>query len=236
MRDGAAKNRSVRIVADFVPGAGGGGSTAYQLYTTTFESVQSADGAQVYPSPGDTFVINGRPFTGTGFGFQFASFVGGNPIYAGATTNKLDAVDPTPYSSYLYPTQGGSATLSGTAPLYLWPYALLPNHAHFTAQNPNVAIQLGGGNYTDPGGPGVATGGAVLPGANAATGGANEPYDAVDYQNMHLAMHYYDTNVLPPTSMPANLVHPPVLTPEPSFHRSARCSPIGRNTFFPSRR
>jgi hypothetical protein len=226
MRDGAAKNRSARIVADRVPEVVGvGGFTAYTLVTTSFGGTESSDGGQATPQSGDTFVINGRPFSGTGYGFQYASFTTGNPIYAGAATYALDAVDPTPYLSYLLPTLGGGAALSAAAPQFLWPYALLPNHAHFTAQNPlNQTLGVpnyatGGGYYTDPGGPGAATAGFVLPGAAAAAGGANEPYDAVDFQNMFMAMHYFDTNVLPSTLMPATLVHPSTLTPVPSFHR-----------------
>jgi hypothetical protein len=245
MRDGAAANRSARIVADRVPetlGSGLGGFTAYTLVTTPFGGADSSDGGQATPQSGDTFVINGRPFSGTGFGFQYASFATGNPIYTGypggPLTYALDAADPTPYLTYLWPTLGATAALSWSTPQYLWPYALLPNHAHFTPQNPlNLTAgvpnyALGGGYYTDPGGPGVmtynsATGVyAVAPGSGAAAGGANEPYDAVDFQNMFLAMHYFDSNVLPSTLLttlgtpwPATLTHPATLTPVPSFHR-----------------
>lgn len=242
MRDGTAQNRTARIVADrsLVDFAGG-----YQLITTAFGGAGASDGGQFLPKAGDTFVINGRPFSGTGAGFQLASYTTGNPMYGGVPTYALDAVDPTPYFNYLYPTLGPTAALTALTPQFLWPYALLPNNAQFTSQNPlNLTLGIpnyttGGGWYTDPGGPGVMTYNptamtyTVSPGSGAAPGGVNEPWDAVDFQNMFLAMHYFDSNELPRTFLtsptgappatgapwPLTLTHPATLTPVPSFHR-----------------
>ncbi|HVX63311.1 MAG TPA: hypothetical protein VHC19_22000, partial [Pirellulales bacterium] len=182
MTSGNAANRSSRIVRDVI-------SPSPMLTVTNFDDALLGQG--------DTFVINGRPFSGTGFGFQLTSFMPlGNPIYSGTITRMLDAMDPTPV-----PFAGGVLN-STTGPQFLWPYALLPNHAKFASQNPNALLINGGGNYVDPGGPGVdrLTGIPASPlappgaGALAGPGGANEPYDAPDFQNMHLAVHYFDTN------------------------------------------
>ena len=91
---------------------------------------------------GTQVLINGTPFSGTGFGF--------NPA-----TGKLDAWDPTGPDPIAKPGQE-------------WNYALLPNPTAFT---PNNKI-----NYTAPAGP----------------GGANEDYDAADFQNMLLAAQIVD--------------------------------------------
>src|SRR6185503_4417384 len=117
-------NKSFRIVRD--------------TYNTVVWQMTIAGTEDLAIVAGDTFVINGRPFSGTGFGFQLASFnsLVGNPIYpivapsiVPPATRMLDAMDPTPV-----PFAGGM--LSSTVPQFLWPYALLPNHAKFTPQNP----------------------------------------------------------------------------------------------------
>lgn len=216
MKSGAAAGKSARIVRDTIPTLfpqmpiPQNNMGNYWLTVTSFEGH--------VPSSGDEFVINGRPFSGTGFGFQMASFTTGNPIFLTGgnptTTWTLDAMDPTPVP---YTPMN---VLSSAAPQYLWPYALLPNHAKFTPQNPTQGIASGGGYYTDPGGPGAPNAsGVVTAGAAAAPGGANEPYDAADYQNMFLAMHYFDVNVDP--TLPGTVTHPATLTPIPSFHRPA---------------
>jgi hypothetical protein len=100
------------------------------------------------------YLINGSPFSGTGFGFD----LDGNPVS----------------------NAGGDE------------YALLPNPAAF---EPN-------GLYTDLSGP----------------GGANEDYDAVDYQNMLLAL------TVPPgtnNENPATSDNIGVCVPIPSLHRPA---------------
>jgi len=86
------------------------------------------------------YIINGAPFTGTGFGFN-------------TTTGMLDALLPIPstYDPFLQ--------AAVFPPTFTVPYALVPNRA---------------GDPAD----------ATL----AGDGHANEEYDAVDYQNMLLAM------------------------------------------------
>ncbi len=85
------------------------------------------------PSPGDRFIINGTPFSGTGFGYY-------------ANSPLLNAWDP------LFPP-------SDPANLATWEsggqYALLPNPAAF---RPNSAI-----GYLDPAGPGGANEGHDVP-------------------------------------------------------------------------
>ncbi|MGA2799142.1 MAG: hypothetical protein ABSE63_16305, partial [Thermoguttaceae bacterium] len=114
---------------------------------------------------GTQVLINGAPFSGTGFGF--------NPA-----TGKLDAWDPT-----------GPAPDPANPTIQPWPYALLPNPSS-TAFTPNIGLPYNV-NYTDPAGP----------------GGANEDYDAADFQNLLLA-----TPILPSVGGPKNI---------PSLHRPA---------------
>jgi hypothetical protein len=119
------------------------------------------------PSPGDTFVINGAPFNGTGFGFDAEKAPNFDPV----TQVLLGRADP----------QLGSG----------FPYALLPNAAFFTptpANPPDIG-------YQDPAGP----------------GGADEDYDAVDYQNMLLAMRVVTSN---DPNYPSAVVFPSLHRPE----------------------
>jgi len=161
MLNGIAQGRSARIIGH-----------AYDPNTglTTLE-VTAFDG--LIPGLNDQFLINGRPFSGTGFGF--------NPAAIATLPITLNPLLSDAEVSPIAPPVGGG--------LPLWYFALLPNHAAFT---------LGGltGTYLDPAGP----------------GGANESYDAPDFQNMVLAMHYYDANVGSPTLNT-------VVTPLPSLHR-----------------
>lgn len=104
------------------------------------------------PAPGDQFIINGRPFSGTGFGFKTESF---DSTIAAIKTGMLDA-------SLRGPLDPKTLTMEPEN----WEYALLPNSVFFEG---NTALAL---PYIDPAGP----------------GGANEDYDAPDFQNMLLAM------------------------------------------------
>jgi hypothetical protein len=88
-------------------------------------------------------VINGRPFSGTGVGYNVDS--------SSNTFGRLTATEP------------AANAAAGTTGL---PYALLPNAAFFVPNGPT---------YNDPAGP----------------GGANEDYDAPDFQNPFLA--FYDS-------------------------------------------
>ncbi len=157
-----------------------------------FFQVLGFDGA--VPNPGDQFLINGRPFSGTGFGFRPQSFVASttSPYLSGAT-RLLDACDPS-FNSIVTPSWLGATP--GTQPGFQ--YALLPNPRRgvFAPVLPASATLTT--QYSDPAGP----------------GGANEDYDAPDFQNMLLAMRIW---ALPQTS-PASTVYQ-LMTPLPSLHR-----------------
>ncbi|MBN2295881.1 MAG: hypothetical protein JXM70_25850 [Pirellulales bacterium] len=124
MTSGNATGKSTRIVG-FVA------ATGFQILR--FDS-------PTQPANGDNFIINGTPFSGTGFGYNPAA-TGANPL--------LTATDP---RTGVNPNGADGQDAQ---------FALLPNPQPFTPT----------GTYTDPAGP----------------GGANEDYDAADYQNMLLA-------------------------------------------------
>jgi hypothetical protein len=122
---------------------------------------------------GAQFVVNGRPFNGTGVGFQIVT--DSHPITgANVQVAKLNA-------SVTVNTSGGPVA----------PAALLPHH---------VARDESGNLL-----------GAVFNLATSSnalvTGGSNEPYDAVDYQNMFLGL------VLPNATTSRDII--------PSLHRPA---------------
>lgn len=119
------------------------------------------------PRSGDGFLINGRPFNGTGFGLDIAKANSGSLDWKEVNNFLLGA-------SYTSDKDG----FAGNS----FAYALLPNPARFAGTT----------NYPTPDGP----------------GGADEDYDAPDYQNMLLAMR-----VSPPDSES----HPQ--THLPSLHR-----------------
>ena len=188
---------------------------------------------------GQTFVVNGRAFSGTGVGY--------NPL-ATAGQPRLNAVEILPLE-----TSKGGFVSTTTATNYVGAeLALLPNAACF---NP-LSATIGVGALRLPADPF-----AFLPVAqfqplntpNATTpafgypsyvgfGGANEGYDAADFQNLFLALqtvtprpqgrvvHSDPSNALTPLMLEAN--DPTVLTkrtdflrmdiedvPMPSFHR-----------------
>jgi len=145
----------------------------------------------ITPDPGDEFLINGRPFSGTGFGFRPNSFMNDH-------TRLLDAIDPSgPAEQHLTQRPDYQPGLQ---------YALLPNHRRGIfnprIQGPSTTL------YIDPAGP----------------GGANEDYDAPDFQNMLMAMRLWGTPTMYPT-MVGFTAPPPVqlpfqmVTPLPSLHR-----------------
>ena len=163
MQNGPAKGQSVRIV-----GYGQSGPATY-LQVTAFEGTQAlAAGSEVTVNTlalnvanGSQFIINGTPFSGTGFGYN-QNATGTNPW--------LTATDPDSR-----------------------PYALTPNPVGFVAN----------GSYTDPSGP----------------GGANEDYDAPDYQNMLLAMQVPEEYTAGGAGFSYTV--PAGATPIPSLHRPA---------------
>lgn len=117
------------------------------------------------------FLVNGRPFNGTGFGFRYAPHLdsAGTPMVdptTGAVLRfpKLDA--SAPVSMRLPDGTSQSVTVqSDTLPATDPPLALMPNHAARGTLNPLPAVvnQL-------------------------LQGGTDEGYDAPDYQTMFLAM------------------------------------------------
>jgi len=178
MLNGPAKGRSSRVVGHaYFAGTG----------ITTLQVMPFGGIVPNGPNPaigylGDQFLINGRPFSGTGFGFDPQVVINN---YTAHLLTPTASIPPTPlltsYDSLNGPTPG---PITNPLNLPVWYYALMPNPATMT---------LGGGmtaTYTDPSGP----------------GGANESYDVPDFQNMILALHYYDSTF-------------GMVTPLPSLHR-----------------
>lgn len=211
----------------------------------------------VQPGPGDSFVINGRPFNGTGFGLSLAQLANYDPTVAvlqppaapapgtqldayytadAATPFILGAYDPkgpspfevpgadnTPFDDSLTSLGIKTAALAALNRTLAadqgvkgtWPYALLPNPAAFTPSLMRTPQAHGYGTtyapsaatlppnyslYVDPTGP----------------GGADEDYDAVDYQNMLLAMR---RNLPIPAAGLNWLKYEPPIVEIPSLHR-----------------
>ncbi|MBA4104546.1 MAG: hypothetical protein C0485_02225 [Pirellula sp.] len=156
---GAAKGRSTRIVGFTPPN------------TFRVMNVQLEDGSLI-SNPATQLanarvLINGRPFSGTGVGFNPWAFPG----------NGTTPPDPKLNASEVMP--GGLGT---------FPLALMPNAAFLL---PSSVIQLPITSGTLPTG---ATYYPYIAPSNVSgyldyngRGGANESYDAVDYQNMPLA-------------------------------------------------
>ncbi len=201
--DGPARGQSTRIVG-------------YNGTTNRFRvmSFPLANGSAVtLPNllNGSKIVVNGRPFNGTGAGYSLTPPTPtGAKLTAGEALRSSD--DPSDPSTYL-------------------PVALMPNGAFFNPQNLRPEDYLGTGAY-----PGTtqqdvwnnlsANQKNVLNGFNfTGLGGSDESYDAVDFQNMALAMLPVGPveTVLPgqPGSWPTL---PPVSLGNmilPSFHRPA---------------
>lgn len=146
----------------------------------------------VVPEPGDEFMINGRPFAGTGFGLDLTKFQtpGTGFPWVAPYTQSIYAGGPG-YGPLLTAVELVPNASSPLNPLVMgMPYAYLPNHARIGT---TPFLPTAAGTYWDVAGP----------------GGANEPYDAPDFQNMMLAMHYWDGG-----SGGSNAI-----TPVPSLHR-----------------
>lgn len=110
---------------------------------------------------GDPFLINGRPFNGTGFGLSNVAVSALQPTDPNAANLLLNAYDP--WST----VQVQNGLLQSP-----WELALLPHPAFFRPANRNAPLNPQYAlNYLDPTGP----------------GGADEDYDAADFQNMLLA-------------------------------------------------
>lgn len=182
MLDGAMAGRSTRIVETYPVNPNTSPPDGYLLLDVrAFPS-----GAMLKAE--DRFVINGRPFNGTGFGLNFAWPGGAVPTKSGGLLGALLAAPDRDADGYF-----ASAAGPGTN----WPLrALLPNPVfgsrqyvtvppagdldfpanYFGPLRRNRSITFDSYVY-DPAGP----------------GGADESYDAVDYQNMLMAMHFWDS-------------------------------------------
>ena len=118
----------------------------------------------LWPQPGNHFVVNGKPFSGTGVG---------RPYPLNSTTGLLDVSGNTNWYSNDAVGETGP-TLAGTSQSVPW--ALVPHLARWRHR---------------------------LNAQRSLYGGANEPWDAFDYQNMYLTLA---------ASTPGPLIYP-------AFHR-----------------
>jgi hypothetical protein len=157
MSGGAADGQSTRIVDyDVIPPTKPKDPPQRRLQVLAFEN-------GVLPVAGDRFLINGRPFNGTGYGYARGSF--DTSTESQGASFLLDAFDPS--IADLQPTSWDDPTRA--------PYALLPNPVFFAPSNDNPFT-----NYTDP------------YDDPAGPGGADEDYDAADFQNLLLGAYVGD--------------------------------------------
>jgi hypothetical protein len=175
MLTGPAAGQSARVTGYFYDPNNG------LLAGVPFATMQVSSFNGLVPNPSDQFIVNGRPYSGTGFGFNLMPFQTGVVAAPWQPAWLLPTATP--------PVYGNVPLLNAVEAASTAPYAYLPNHARITLTG--YAPTTPGGAYWDPAGP----------------GGANEPYDAPDFQNLMLAMHYYN-------STGGNVV-----TPIPSLHR-----------------
>ena len=142
---------------------------------------------------GSRFIINGRPFSGTGFGYNYATT---------STDVKGDL-------------QTRPKELSGTPAAKGYELALLPNHVFL----PVVPVPPSGPPRDEFGNDvfyNVDRHGTSPPDPNA--GGANEDYDAPDFQNPHLAWMSPAPDD-PATTTINESLNPRLTRVVPSFHR-----------------
>ncbi len=150
---GAARGVSTRIVGYDYIAYGGVNFPYFRVLAPKTDSGQLVAPADL---AGKEFVVNGRPFNGTGFGFDDS----------GSDDLLGDATDAT------------TGLASGQ------PVALLPNSSSLSAVPTSVNRTLPA--PFQPLGPPVNLPSVLEP---LLLGGADEAYDAVDYQNMFLAMN-----------------------------------------------
>ncbi|UUO05256.1 hypothetical protein M4951_17970 [Blastopirellula sp. J2-11] len=165
--DGNGRNRSVRIVGYDSTSTTGATAT---LMVEKPSGLNISSTAKWLPMTGDTFLINGRPFSGTGFGY---SDIGSKNYQNGASLDLMTSIND---------------ITTAAGPNMRLPVALLPNFAAYAANGIVDDPFAGESRFVDH-------------------GGADEPWDAPDYQNM--ALSYYFNNGTPGSS-------DDVL---PSFHR-----------------
>ena len=182
--DGPAHGQSTRIVGYLDDG------TDHVYRVMAFNLANGQPAATVLAQlAGKRIAVNGRPFNGTGVGY--------NPL--AVTGEKLNAVE----------------NVNGTN----HEIALMPNAAFFDPL-PTSAV------FPQPALPALGYFGKNIPGPAArffdGQGGSDESYDAVDFQNMVLAlMPSNPTELLPATYGTGVLQDVGGMLPIPSFHRPA---------------
>ncbi|HUY90004.1 MAG TPA: hypothetical protein VMV10_14810 [Pirellulales bacterium] len=203
MIDGPAQGYSSRIVGYLY---NGGTPPTATIQVLSFNGLVPNPAMGTYL--GDQFLVNGRPFSGTGFGFDLTKAGLGdmtgaphlnttwNPPTTLAAPYSLNIIMGNDVTGPMLTAQESTVTPDVPMPnkpgATGMPYAYLPNHAQIQltqplATAPKYAVPP---YYFDVAGP----------------GGANESYDAVDFQNMLLAMH-------------VNYGSGNAITPIPSLHR-----------------
>jgi predicted nucleic acid-binding Zn ribbon protein len=205
---GPARGRSTRIVG-YVPPAG---AQPPRLRILNFELRQGVTVADPTILNGAPMLINGRPFNGTGVGYN---------MYAASDKPKLNALENIPGVTLLGPSQDpGNPRIPREFP----EIALMP---HLRYAFGSYGSTPGANTVWLPQAP-TGTGGPVdarsyFP-LNSSDwngrGGADESYDAADFQNMLLAYvpaggELEETTLVDPAATPATL-GPIVL---PSLHR-----------------
>ena len=188
--DGNAKGVSTRIIGYNASGLGGSGIPVFRLMVIDPTAVSAA------PQTGDTVVVNGRPFSGTGFGynpvapntnaFSMQSLNAPDPGYDGKWGIADFDDDGNGFIDDLFEAGDGDDLILS---------ALIPNRS--THVNSDVAL------------------------SNYLRGGADERYDAADFQNVHLAAiipayNQYEMGSFPDSYDFRRLNRNLVL---PSFHR-----------------
>jgi hypothetical protein len=211
---GPAAGQSTRVVdfeylGDMAPSAATGTTNPFQSKPTTrlfrfrVMAFPRADGSslqidqtaarspEISDLKGATFIVNGRPFNGTGAGFNELATAGG-PRLTAVETVGIVPDSATPKTKWLYPE-----------------IALTPNPQYFFASDPlnnttNAGADLWGARYLDPTtniykplNPTLTTGLGSVSVPNrpiqwkyqtfVGPGDADESYDAPDYQNLALA-------------------------------------------------
>ncbi|MCC7087008.1 MAG: hypothetical protein IT427_18570 [Pirellulales bacterium] len=181
MTSGALRGQSTRIVryTNYQdPDSANPTDDRVTIHVVTFKSSSGT----IALAPGDTFLINGRPFSGTGFGY-----------------NSLNG--PSSTLNAMYDPDSNTGTNNSLR------LALLLNPAYLhTGENDSgtaSTYNLGTNDYgcQGPGSPypfGIPFGGL---------GGANEDYDAADYQNLHLSFSAPTGQVILPSFHRPDLIN-----------------------------
>jgi len=217
---GAARGVSARILGSRFTQASGG-----NWLTLRVQAFKLAGGSQLPVDPamlqltlaGARFLVNGRPFNGTGAGFNAAATTGPRSNLEEPFRAMVDQNPAMSFPVALMPNSaffGASAGTTGNSPFL--PMDELPPNYFLTDQD--VAMV---GAYPAALQRQMALRFKQMIGWNG-RGGGNESYDAPDFQNMPLAMIPSSQTALQETSWTdPNNAPPPDLgtTVLPSFHR-----------------